>query len=295
MCALRQSISSIMLDDAVKDKKAAIDETIAQYVAFVETAVPEEVEKAMRDAVLATAGASGSQDDISKGTTMTDEEKKAAEAKDKELADTQKSLTIAKREIAILKMSDKHQAYMANRGDDMSQDEKDKFADMEPAERDAHMEKHPVKDNEVEKRMNAEIAKRDAEVADLKKRLEAREAADALVGYTKRAVELGIGEAHGVTLQKAYSGDKAALDEITKLLAAAQAQAREGGVFKELGTTASGNTDATPHDAIMAKAHELRKNDPKLTIEQAYAKAYADPANAEIAKRERAQNRPAAA
>jgi hypothetical protein len=43
-------------------------------------------------------------------------------------------------------------------------------------------------------------------------------------------------------------------------------------------------------EEIAAKARELRRRDPTLTAEQAFAKAYSDPANRELAKRERRQN-----
>jgi hypothetical protein len=47
------------------------------------------------------------------------------------------------------------------------------------------------------------------------------------------------------------------------------------------------------HDVIAAAAAELRKVMPTLTFEQAYAKAYSDPANREIAKAERTASRSA--
>jgi predicted Fe-S protein YdhL (DUF1289 family) len=43
---------------------------------------------------------------------------------------------------------------------------------------------------------------------------------------------------------------------------------------------------------LVAKADELRRKETGLTREQAFAKAYTDPANLEIVKRERAENRP---
>jgi hypothetical protein len=48
------------------------------------------------------------------------------------------------------------------------------------------------------------------------------------------------------------------------------------------------NSDAL--DEITEKAKALRRRDPTLTAEQAFAKAYSDPANRELAKRERRQN-----
>ena len=43
---------------------------------------------------------------------------------------------------------------------------------------------------------------------------------------------------------------------------------------------------------LHAKAAELRKREPNLTIEQCFTKVYCDPENADLAKLERAGNRP---
>ena len=45
---------------------------------------------------------------------------------------------------------------------------------------------------------------------------------------------------------------------------------------------------------LNALAEELRKADPKLTKEQAFTKAYADPANRDLVQAERAEARAAA-
>ena len=46
-------------------------------------------------------------------------------------------------------------------------------------------------------------------------------------------------------------------------------------------------------DELLAKAEELRKKEPALSEAQAFAKAYGDPANRDLAAAERRQNRPA--
>ncbi|MDE2472289.1 MAG: hypothetical protein KGL35_27040 [Bradyrhizobium sp.] len=291
--ALQASICSIMSDDAVPDKESAVKDTIAQFQQHIQGVVPEGVENAMRGAALAAAGYTiNDQGAISKGDhAMTDEEKKALEAADKarkdDHEDTKKALIVAKREIAILKMSDKHAKFMADAG--MTADEKDKFADMEPAERDAHMEQNPV-----EKRLPESVRKALVEAEDLKKRLAALESGAAAVSFQKMAADAGLGDAHAATLQKAYAGERDGVDALVALVKAANAQAREAGIFKEFGATGDGTASNSAHDQILAKAAELRKQNPALTEAQAYAKAYQDPANREIAKRERASNRPAA-
>jgi hypothetical protein len=52
--------------------------------------------------------------------------------------------------------------------------------------------------------------------------------------------------------------------------------------------------DASAYNALMEKAAELRAQNPTLSKEQAFAKAYSDPANAELAAAERLGSRPVA-
>jgi hypothetical protein len=49
----------------------------------------------------------------------------------------------------------------------------------------------------------------------------------------------------------------------------------------------------TAFDQLSAKASEYRKDHPELTGEQSFAKVFSDPANRELARAERAANRPA--
>ena len=52
------------------------------------------------------------------------------------------------------------------------------------------------------------------------------------------------------------------------------------------------NSEATAYDDLMVKAEEYRNSHPELSISQAFAKVYSDPANREIAKRERIESVP---
>lgn len=295
--SLRTAICTVMCDAQCADKQAAVGAIIDQYRDHVQAVVPEDVEKAMRGAALATAGFSvNDQGVIVKGAaTMTDDEKKKMDDETAAKQKAEKALVVAKREISVLKMSDKHKGYVAARGADMSQDEKDKFADMEPADRDSHMAKHPVPED-TEKRIAAEVAKRiatDPAFVALKKQNDDLAAAAALTDYRKRAADLGIGEAHGEVLMKAYAGDKASVDKLAELLKAATAQAKAAGLFSEFGSSSgTANGDTSAYGQLQAKAAELRKKHPELTEAQAFAKVYSDPANVTIAKAERAENRP---
>ena len=46
------------------------------------------------------------------------------------------------------------------------------------------------------------------------------------------------------------------------------------------------------YDDLMVKAEEYRNAHPELSISQAFAKVYTDPANLEISKRERMESAP---
>ena len=50
-------------------------------------------------------------------------------------------------------------------------------------------------------------------------------------------------------------------------------------------------TSGTSYKALVAKAEALRKQQPKLTKEQAFTKTLTDPVNRELAQAERAERR----
>ena len=57
-------------------------------------------------------------------------------------------------------------------------------------------------------------------------------------------------------------------------------------------SVAGGTVSGDAYGKLLAKAEEARRADPSLTREQSFAKIYADPANVELARAERAANRP---
>jgi hypothetical protein len=57
---------------------------------------------------------------------------------------------------------------------------------------------------------------------------------------------------------------------------------------------AGGTVSGSALDELLSKAAELKKREPGLTPAQAFARVYSAPENVEIAKRERAENRPVA-
>jgi hypothetical protein len=178
-------------------------------------------------------------------------------------------------------MSDEEKSYHDGLKDD---DAKKKFRSLSRAERAERMKKRDDLPEDVRKKLD--------EHDELKKRLAALEDGKALEGFKKQAIEAGLPEADGETLQKAYRGDKSAVDKIVDVVKALTAQVKAAGLFKEVGDRRTGGAVITAYDELVGKADELRKTETSLTKEQAFAKVYADPANAELVRRERGENRP---
>jgi hypothetical protein len=142
--------------------------------------------------------------------------------------------------------------------------------------------------------VSADVQKVMDENAEMKKRLAALEASTSVAALAKVATESGLPETEAETIQKAYAGDKAAIDKLLGFVKTANAAAVEGGVFKELGSRTGDPVGDSAISKLDALAEGLRKADPKLSKSQAFAKVYADPANAELVAKERSENRPAA-
>lgn len=192
-------------------------------------------------------------------------------------------------ETIVAKMSqDERKHYDALKADD----EKEKFRAKSKEDREKEMKDKEEKDK-AEKAADPVLRKLETENDDLKKRLAALEEKDQTVAFAKRAVELGLPEAQGETLRKALAGDKPSIEKVFTMLGSATKALEEGNLLKELGTSLGGGAQSDdPIAQLTAKAEELRKSDPKLTREEAFAKVYSDPANAELARAERRANRP---
>lgn len=267
---------------------AAVEKSLSQCVEHLAGLVPTD----KRDDFLAASAAIPT---VKGDSTMTEAEKAEAERKRKEADDKEKKekadlLTkVAKmaREISVLKMSDDHKAHMATLD---SEDAKDKFADMTPAQRDEEMGKKKaakaldptaVSESPVVKALQTESA-------DLKKRLSEFEKRDEVAAFAKRATDLGLPEEHGEVMRKAYGGDKEAIAKHEQLIKSLRTQVDTGALFKEFGSSST----TVPTDAyaqIRAKAEELRKTEAgaKLSMHQAVNKVMSDPANAELVAKNR--------
>jgi len=132
----------------------------------------------------------------------------------------------------------------------------------------------------------AEIRKQLADGQAMAVRLEKAEKAAELVQFGKRAVEHGLPESFGETLQKAYAADPAAIGEMLTLIKGLTAQADTGRLFDTFGKTAGGGGGATAYQRIVAAAEELRKKDTSMTKQQAVAKIMksGDPAHRELVR-----------
>ena len=286
VAALAESVASI-LKDKDADHGAELTKTFGQFGEHLKT----EVSKALAtgNVVLADNGNTDEGDDMSallkkalglKDDATDEDIVKALAKKDEQTA----SLAL---EVELLKadMDKDERAFH----DKLATDElKKAFRGKTKAERAGDMTKRDDMPEYVRTIL--------AENAEIKKSLAALQSGNSLESMKKKAVEVGLPETDAELLQKAYAGDKDAIDKLLEKQKAMINQIKAAGLFKELGSQLGGNGNSDdPVEQLKAKANELRKSQPGLTAEQAFAKVYSDPANAELAGKERMMNRPQAA
>jgi hypothetical protein len=305
--AFLASVKSILGDDKA-NKDELVDKTVDQFVDHVadlsadsikalsggdpdDTPSEDEMNVAAMKKVLGLADNATEQDVIAAVTKLAAAETHADKEKiaklEKDLADATKAATVAA-ELAKADFSDTERAFYNNLSDDAA---KDSFRKADHAGRMTQMEK---REPEL-----LELAKKVAENEALRKRVEKLEEDKALAEFTKEAIDAGLPESEGRTwmlmAKNAKSPEeKAAVAKMKGHLKSAIAAAKEGGLFKEFGATGRAEP-LSAYEELEAKAAELRKVQPTLTKSQAFAKVYADPENAKLAQRERAENRPAGA
>ena len=264
------------------DKPGLIAKSIAEFGAYLNALFPSALKKAYETK---DADPTGEHD-------MTEAEMKAKEEADKKEREEAKkaldaataALAKAKTEIAMLKMSEKHKAH----AETLSGDEKDKFMAMSPSERDDCMEKS------IAKSIPEHIRKELDEARETRKRLEALEKARELESFEKRAADIGLPANQGALLQKAYAGDRTAIDKLVGTIETLGKQVEAGALFKEFGGAGSGASD-DPVAKMEATVAEVQKADPKLTRAQAVAKIAEMPGYSDVWKAYKAaSNRQAA-
>lgn len=282
---LAESVAAILTSKSA-DKGALLEQTFDQFSDHL----GNEVTKALAAGDVATSDKETDMDPIKKALGLPDSatDAEVTAAVTKALAAAKEAGTAVAKlssDLAIAKaaMSEEEKSFHDGLKDD---DAKEKFRGMSRDERKARMAKREELPDHIRKQLE--------EADDLKKRLKALEDKDELTVLSKRATDVGLPEVEGATIQKAYRGDKTAVDKILDVVKALTAQVKAAGLFKEIGDGRDGGSNSA-YNELVAKAEELRKKDPNLTKEQAFSKVYSDPANADLAKRERAENRPNAA
>lgn len=135
---------------------------------------------------------------------------------------------------------------------------------------------------------DAELAKAAEANATMAKRLAALEGERELAKHEAKAEEIGLSKAHGEVLMKARANDVEAFGKLEAIIKGLNEQIRTGKVFAEFGDNQAGSLTDDPYAVITAKAVELQKANPKLTIEKAKAAVIDDRANAELVKAYRA-------
>ncbi len=316
--ALYRSIISIITDDNAQDKNGLIEQSLQQFADFVSENAPTDNGNTLAAGVAAVASGAGItlkgdrmlSEAIKKAlglpaTATEDEVLKALEKGKKDKDEAEKAACLAK-------MSDEHKKFMDHPKAKMPDGGKDAFIRMSAADRDKHIEDHPLPetDDEVEKALKSGNAFRTPEGVVVSKRavgesvfnvlkaqnatlvaqaeeLKKRRDADEERAFAKRATDAGLAEDMGTTLRKAYAGDPAAQKALENQIMALRNQADTGGVFSEIGKAS--HKSGTAEGELWAKADELRKAETKLTREQAFSKVYSDKANADIVKRYRTE------
>lgn len=293
--ALRESVQSILCDTTLDGpaREPLLNQSLGEFKTYLQALVPEAVAKAlfgtdqktgatMSDAALAKA--------LGLPETATTADITAAVTKQAaDLATAQAAVAKAAVDAAIAKLSDDENAYCLAKGfDDVAKGE---FAGKKPEDRAAEMKDKPVAKSAAE----IELAKRDTELSELRKRLDAQEASGAIASITKRAetdlVAIGKADEVAALIHKVAKGvDQATADQLEGLLKAASTKIEKSGLFDEIGSGRSGIGKAL--DAITAKATELQKSNPTWSIQKARTEARKQ--NLDLAKQEREETRAAA-
>lgn len=276
VCALDCSINSILCDEDVADKPAAITTSYEQFKAYIGGLVLEDDDDADNT----------EKREMSEVTALNPAIKKILEeALAKALGPKDAEIAKLAAQVAYFKMKKEHQAYHDGLGSDEA---KRKFTAMTDDERDDEMSKtrKRAEDDPIYKAMRVEND-------DLRKRLTAIEDERALDIAKRDAKEMGLTQNDaGEVLMKMRRGDAEAIKTYEGyMVALAKSKTnleRTSKVFDEFGT-GRGN-DGTKGDSantlLMAKAQELRTKNPSLTEAQAFEKVYLDPANRDLMERE---------
>lgn len=248
--ALRNSISSILQDDGVPNKKAAILTSINQFA----VAVVGEVD-----------------DSVAKGTTMDPKADTISKADhEKALSDLRAELAKAQTDAKVAALLVEHRKHYDSLGDAakadfLAKDEAGRAAIVKAAsEPPDHIAKQMADLAKANRELQERLDKADAEKRDAAALAKAKEilgeaggSAEELAGVIKNLDEAGV-----AALAKQFEGQRTLLKFA-------------GGKppFQPVGKTATGQqTEGVAKSAFAAKVDEVRKADPKLSKEQAEAR-----------------------
>lgn len=271
--ALAKSFDSLF-EVSEADRQVLLAQTMNEFETFVQAEMPAGDEDGAPGSDADTTDNPGG---ILKGNDDMTMTKEQGDALQKSLDETKAELAKASTEIAFLKMSSEHQEFAK----DFDAEKKAAWAKKDPKARDAEVADcakraaEQIPDSVRKALADGEVAK--AESEKLAKRVADLEAKDAREAITKRVSELGLSAEYVDVLTKARKGDVEALTKLEDQIKALGKQVKESALFKEFGSVQTATGDA--YGQLQAKAEELRKHDAKLTQEQAFSKAYTDPAN----------------
>lgn len=302
--ALETSIASINADAAITDKSSAIAKATSEHDAHLVALVDEKMQKAesvksegddtMSKAIAKALGLS---------ETATEAEILAAVVKagSAEVAEVKAKLAKSEADLKLAKLSDDEKQYTVEKG--MSEVLKAGFADMTPEERKKKMKDDPscaktdetliVKGTTIKKSVVGEATfeifkSQQADIQANAEKIAKQEDEAKRSAVIKRAESLGhVGAAAevGALIHDITKADPKAGAAMETLLTKVEAVLAKSAVFTEFGSGRGGVTKAV--EAIAAKAAELRKADPKLTIEK--ARMMARDQNSDLAKQEQAE------
>ncbi len=147
-CLMNTIIEAGCSDASSDEKVGAIATSASQFLSTLRERFPDAV-KSLTKALTENPATAGFFTEASeeRNDPMTEAEKKDFEALKKSLEDATKKIA----DLSKASMSDKHSAYMAQ----LPEEKRSDFAAKSPDERDAHMEKNPIKKSEAEQLIDA--------------------------------------------------------------------------------------------------------------------------------------------
>lgn len=306
---LAESITSILSDDKVEDtaKAAALSKTFEQFgdhlksTLTVGSTVEKKGESEMDLKALAKAlglPETATEADVTTAIGKSVAINKAAADAVVEMKKMQRELRVAKAEFTADELVHYNKESLYDEEEDDSDPKLTSDDKAGKKRKKAFREATHAQRAEIMKAaapaLPVEIQKILADNQAMQKRIADLEAGGNLVAFSKRAAELGLPETEAVTLQKARQGDVASIEKLESFLKAATAQAKAGGVFKEFGSSGGdGGNLLTAQDELNELAKKRLVAEPALgSFAKAFAKVYEDPANSELVKKERRENRP---